>query len=292
MKREFLVIFSIFVLIYQTQAHCEPIWSFNCHKNENWTELKDDLPHKNVLKNVHITRGSLPIISLERDLCKYSSIEKLWIENVGLQSTTATALAKCTNLKVFKVVENVLRAGIHRDTFKQNSGLEEIWLQYNKISSLQEGTFNHLSNLQVLDLGVNELQYFTPDLVEGLKNLKLLALYSNNILELDGAKIYKNLPALGYVYFNDNPLKCGDLDKLIDSFGYVVVSTHADFVIERGYKVGYHRGFVCRKEEIERLEETTTEIIKETTTESVRYVTSESSNQQNIPPEFGRSATQ
>lgn len=271
MKQKLSIFFTILLYLHHVQSVCDSIWSFDCHEQQLWTHLinKNDinfslLSLRKETNNLKITDSDIKI--LDKDLCHASNVpnlEMLWFRGVGLQKLTENALENCNKLTVVKLGDNNLGDGISKNAFKNNDKLEEIWLQDNKITRLEFGTFNHLANLIVLDLGGNSLKYFPHELVVGLKNLRLLALYSNDLVELDGAGLMGNLPALDYFYFNDNCLKCSSIKEIIEPFKarYVTVSTHADYKI-RSFIVQYSHGLTCVGEDEESMEEGTTEFIK------------------------------
>lgn len=248
--------FILILCLHHAHSVCYDIWSFDCHERQTWGVLRGvastyTSPNFPVdvdqdTTNLKVVESS--IVSISMDLCHHTHLphlEMIWIKNIGLESINSFTLENCKNLKVFKMNENNLEDRLGADIFQHNDKLEEIWLQNNKITKLYSGTFNHLENLIVLDLGGNDLEYFSSDLVVGLWKLRLLALYSNNLVQLDGVGLAKNLPALSYIYFNDNCLKCSDIRKIMHPFKgtSVLVSTHSDRRI-RPFVVKYSEGSI------------------------------------------------
>lgn len=70
---------------------------------------------------------------------------------------------------------------IHLDTFKEMEKLRQLYLNNNKIVSLNERVFRYLNQLQTLDLCYNALQNIDAPVFSHLSELRLLSLCHNNV---------------------------------------------------------------------------------------------------------------
>ena len=89
------------------------------------------------------------------------------------------------NLESLNLIENSL-VELHKDLFKDLVALKELHLGCVlecRPARLECGLFRNLSNLRILDLGINDLIELDKDLFQGLTSLKKLDLSYNSIVK-------------------------------------------------------------------------------------------------------------
>ena len=89
--------------------------------------------------------------------------------------------------------------------FRGLSNLQELYLGYNEISTLPVGIFSGLSNLQYLDLSLNEISTLPLGIFSGLSNLQWLYLGYNEISTLP-VGIFSGLSNLQWLYLGYNEI--------------------------------------------------------------------------------------
>lgn len=93
---------------------------------------------------------------------------------------------------VFENLTNLVELDLSRNNltnltinFRSLINLKILNLSKNQLQTVANGTFEHLTNLQTLNLNENNLTYLEPNLVRGLRSLRLLQLSSNQIKQID-----------------------------------------------------------------------------------------------------------
>ena len=110
--------------------------------------------------------------------------------------------SRCTELWLYDNNLSSLPEGI----FRGLNNLEQLWLWGNNLSSLPAGIFRGLNNLEVLDLAYNHLSSLPEGIFRGLNNLEQLWLWGNNLSSLP-AGIFRGLNNLEVLDLDDNNLR-------------------------------------------------------------------------------------
>jgi Leucine-rich repeat (LRR) protein len=108
-----------------------------------------------------------------------------------------------TTLDTLKVLD--ISKQKHRNTFSGLTQLEEINLNSNQLSSLDEITFYKLVNLKVLKFNNNQITSFDEETFDGLKSLEILDFSNNKVITLP-TKIFSGLTNLVSVHLSGNPV--------------------------------------------------------------------------------------
>ena len=93
------------------------------------------------------------------------------------------------------------------ETFTGLEKLEELYLGWNKIASLENNALSSLSNLSVLNLRYNKLQALRADTFTGLDNLKTLILNDNDLANI-ATTVLRDLLRPLQLSLGGNPLQC------------------------------------------------------------------------------------
>ncbi|XP_038260219.1 reticulon-4 receptor-like 2 [Dermochelys coriacea] len=111
-------------------------------------------------------------------------------------------------------LQNNLIGALRAGTFGPST--VTLWLYSNNISSIQPGTFRHLSALEELDLGDNRnLRSLDPDTFRGLERLQSLHLYRCQLSSLPST-LFRSLFSLQYLYLQENNLLYLQDDLFVD----------------------------------------------------------------------------
>ncbi|XP_040188385.1 leucine-rich repeat and immunoglobulin-like domain containing-NOGO receptor-interacting protein 4 [Rana temporaria] len=78
-------------------------------------------------------------------------------------------------------------------------------LSYNRIRSVQHGTFSHLQDLQELDLSHNQLSRIEPGAFSGLPKMRILLMHHNQ-LKLLSPGVFLGMPGLNWLDVRENQL--------------------------------------------------------------------------------------
>jgi len=96
---------------------------------------------------------------------------------------------------------------IHSDTFKEMAKLGQLYLNNNKIVSLNNRVFRHLNQLQTLDLCYNALQNIEAEVFSNLLELRSLSLCHNNVSRIN-ITFLNAVIRIGKVDLEGNPWIC------------------------------------------------------------------------------------
>ena len=139
--------------------------------NLTYLSVQDDLPQGNVTK--------LP----EGVFSRMSRLREMRLDNVDssfLYSDMFMGLSGLQQLDMFWNYLTSLPVGV----FNGLSSLQTLELSHNRLSSLSEGVFNGLSSLQTLTLYSNRLSSLSPNLFNGMSSMQRLDLSSNFLTSL------------------------------------------------------------------------------------------------------------
>jgi Leucine-rich repeat (LRR) protein len=95
------------------------------------------------------------------------------------------------------------------------TGLQQLTLINNELSSLPEGIFQELANLQTLFLLGNRLITLPEGLFSGMTGLQALSLHNNRLITLPEG-LFSRLTALNYLMFGQNPELMISLEPFLD----------------------------------------------------------------------------
>lgn len=135
---------------------------------------------------------------------QFEGLEKL--ENLtlyqgsGIQERTFERLSNLKRLYI--QIENLQ---LQRGVFDSLSNLEVLNLEYNQINYLEEGLFQYQENLKVLSLARNTINNISKKVFQGLNNLRVLDLRANKIESLD-REVFTLLPELTELNIGFNPI--------------------------------------------------------------------------------------
>ena len=135
----------------------------------------------------------------------------LELRNRGVQAScediTAEHLARITffSINTHFLLRNSNLTTLKNGDFADLSNLESLVLDYNPLTSLPPGLFSDLSNLDKLFLDSNQLTSLPPGLFRGLSNLRQLTLTNNPLTSLPPG-VFSDLSNLAVLWLTNNPL--------------------------------------------------------------------------------------
>lgn len=145
-----------------------------------------------------------------------NAIEILEIKDSALKIWADVACTTFPNLKELLLVGIGIKE-IARNAFRRCSNLEILDLGNNEIRQLNSTSFKGLeATLKTLKLYNNKLETFAFD--RTMPQLTRLNLRSNRIHELDEMDLKEKCPKLEKIWINDNDLKCKKVRELFDAF--------------------------------------------------------------------------
>jgi hypothetical protein len=153
-------------------------------------------------------------VGVDRTVCDDSGFLSGCAYNANLQtnqcfcSGDGTVLVECLDFQ--ETVVDLSGSGIEIvgaaafATF--TTAVTDLYLHDNRIERVEKGAFASLLNLQVLDLGSNQLVALDPASFEGLEVLVELRLHNNPLPFVTSSSFYQGLSSLQVLWLTANPL--------------------------------------------------------------------------------------
>lgn len=160
------------------------------------------LPSLSNLQNlIDINAVESNLQELPADLCTYSTkLEQLLVDRNEISSIPD--LQNCSNLYIVFLDFNRITS-VGERTFQGLEHLITIQLQHNRITEIHPNAFSDLSNLYSLHLAHNSISSLPPSFFDGLTNIGTLDLQDNLLTSLP-KDIFKDQIYLQRLYINDN----------------------------------------------------------------------------------------
>lgn len=168
------------------------------------------------VNRIFFTECQIPVMTTE--LC--SSFPELWrldLERASLSNVNETALHNCGQLSYISFYNNNLQT-VHRDIFKQNTGLRFISFSCNALTHIDMSIFSHLYLLEELALDNNKIVIIDFGLAGDLPKMSILHLGSNQLIEMNEVTILNRYSNLTKVYMEDNLFLCLRVPAILELF--------------------------------------------------------------------------
>lgn len=159
--------------------------------NDEYLSKKNISNHLN--ESIHLTNEILKIIYLLK-----TKLNEIQINNI-IEISLEINYIKILELSDCKITT------IENSTFNGLISLEELYLSFNRIKSINEKLFIGLNSLQILDLGSNILSTLSTNVFSNILNLQEIYLYNNGLNEINS--IFKRLTNLKKIIYNANKIK-------------------------------------------------------------------------------------
>jgi len=127
---------------------------------------------------------------------------KLYLNHNEITHVAVNTFAHLTQLKVLSLRGNKLST-ITEGTFNGLKQLERLYINYNEITNIGTHSFKDLHNLQYLDLHGNTINSLDEKAFVGLKRLKTLDMHNNAVVSLP-SNIFQPLLGLKYMRWEGN----------------------------------------------------------------------------------------
>lgn len=149
---------------------------------------------------VHISSFAVPVRGFSLKSCRIS------YDNAICTKTQLTAVPHDipSTVKGFYLSENKIQ-NIKENDFKTLSGLTQLDLKRNRISTIDTGAFANLISLKIFSLNNNKLEELGDDIFGGLSNLTELRIGSNHIKRVASTS-FKSLTSLTFLDISKNQL--------------------------------------------------------------------------------------
>jgi hypothetical protein len=171
----------------------------------------DEIPNINKLKVLHIINTKNRLNTF-RKFITFKSEEILKLEELILRDNSISELSesflmrnKLENLNTLDLSNNFIST-IELNTFKHSTQLEILNLSNNKINFLSNAVFNGLKSLKSLILKSNHVLNLVPNQFFTLQSLQFLDLSLNRISNLDATN-FNNLIKLKTIHLEFNPFE-------------------------------------------------------------------------------------
>uniref|UniRef100_A0A8D9BSL4 Insulin-like growth factor-binding protein complex acid labile subunit n=1 Tax=Cacopsylla melanoneura TaxID=428564 RepID=A0A8D9BSL4_9HEMI len=130
------------------------------------------------------------------------SLYNLNIKNNQLVNLTSGLFSNILNLRTLDISCNNISA-LHSGVFYGN--FTHLYLQENKISTVDPDVFRHLGNLKKLDLSHNRITDLEPNIFQGLTSLESLRISNNQLVSL-AQGLFQNCQKLETLHLVENEL--------------------------------------------------------------------------------------
>ncbi|XP_053381250.1 uncharacterized protein LOC123562128 [Mercenaria mercenaria] len=161
------------------------------------------------LREVYLSNNNLTSLDrhLFKELTSLETIDLSWNEITELDNNQV--YRQCSGLKTLDLSNNIID-NVHQDFLKDADALTNLSvtfldLSHNRISHLDDTTFEEVPDLEILYLNDNLLTSLDKDLFKGLTSLKMLHLNTNLLTTLH-KDLFKELTSLTTLHLDNNLL--------------------------------------------------------------------------------------
>ena len=158
------------------------------------------------LTNLHILSISYSKASIvPGDFAGFTGLDELEIvDSPSLTTVPANAFNEVTGLTELRLRQNAI-SSVDADAFDGLTELKLLYLDDNEITTLHEDIFDSLTNLRELSLDNNKIATLPEDIFDGLINLAEIQLNNNEIATLP-EDIFDGLIHLAILYLDNNEI--------------------------------------------------------------------------------------
>lgn len=159
-----------------------------------------------------IITGTVPILA--KGICealpnlKSFEANTLHIEEIEEDAFVACKKLTRLNLHINKLIK------LKKNTFSGLVHLEQLFLPGGNLSTI-DIDLRGLKQLQIIVLAALNLTVFRPEMIQDQTQLERLALYSNELFNLDIDELLKYTPNLKRIDLADNNFKCSRLEEIV-----------------------------------------------------------------------------
>lgn len=132
------------------------------------------------------------------------NVEEIIFSANSIRSVASTAFHGVNKLWKLDLSDNELTRPPLPSSFDQLNLIRELNLSYNEISRLDNGSFMTLTELELLELSFNVIDFVSPNAFQGLSNLRSLNLQGNRISQLTSDTFSRGLNRLLDLNLEDN----------------------------------------------------------------------------------------
>ncbi|XP_030830336.1 insulin-like growth factor-binding protein complex acid labile subunit [Strongylocentrotus purpuratus] len=141
-------------------------------------------------------------------------LKYLLLSNNNISHIEANTFIGAPQLKSIKLLYNNLQIFDGYALNGTENSLRHIYLRRNSLRVIENGTFQLVPKLEVIDLYQNHLSQLTSGVFQELKNLERLFLGMNKLLDLP-EDIFKDLSSLVYLDLSNNSLSSLTIDLFV-----------------------------------------------------------------------------
>lgn len=181
------------------------------HRFQPFAEKPDD-----EVRKVSFDDSVIPVFA--GDVCDtFVNIEELWLDGVETEAIQGNAFRGCNKLRWLRM-HNSRIDDLPTNIFHKNHNLRIIFIEENKIKRVNPKWFLGLIELEELTFAATLIDYFPISALQDAVKLKKLALYANNLFDLDDKLIVRQFPKLREIYYNKNELACKKVAEMNATF--------------------------------------------------------------------------
>lgn len=163
--------------------------------------------------------------------CRHASIQNLSLSGNQIEHFAPDSLLSIKGLTALDISYNLLtnpKFPLLRDD------ITYLNLSHNNIKSLNVQSFINVPKVKVLDLSYNQMEEIDPEVFSPLKDLEVLYIDGNSLIQFDFATLRDSHQHLSVVSIADNEWDCHYFDKILQTFCTTNVT------------VKYDNGFACK----------------------------------------------
>lgn len=123
----------------------------------------------------------------------FKRLQRVDLSNSGIKSVSSQDIQFASDLKTLDLSENLIELLSEPRAFANATNLVHLDLSHNRLHSLDAGTFNGITQLEVLLLDSNQLTFLAPIIFATLPKLRTLQLHRNRIQSIQYQHIQNNI---------------------------------------------------------------------------------------------------
>lgn len=164
------------------------------------------------------------------DICNaFPKVKKINADHLAISVLEDNSFENCHELEHLKMSYNRLTQLNNTNLFKNNLKLKIVHFYANRLTVINPDTFNHLTMLEDLSFGINNIYNFPIEDFSTNTHLKNLYVDQNDFNDINETIILKKFPKLTYIHICPNKdIKDERMVKILSFFKEKGIDTNGD----------------------------------------------------------------